>query len=254
VSRTRTADVATAAPAPGAARPARRAVGSAEPATSGRPAELAVLGRRIALRYPRPDDAPALFDLARDVEVTRYFSWGPYRDPSEPAAWLATLPARRASGVALELAITDLTDRPLGITLLCEFSARDRRAVVGTWLGRDHWGTGVNRDAKALVARLAFESLGIERLGAYADLRNGRSQAALERVGFEREGVLRAFHRHGDRPCDVATYAMLRDDWRASRLARVTAVVVGAPPPVLVAGPRAGRAGDESGPVSCLPR
>ncbi|HWH10609.1 MAG TPA: GNAT family protein, partial [Solirubrobacteraceae bacterium] len=47
----------------------------------------------------------------------------------------------------------------------------------GTWLGRAHWGTGANRDAKALIARLAFGSLGLERLGAYADVRNLRSQA-----------------------------------------------------------------------------
>jgi ribosomal-protein-alanine N-acetyltransferase len=201
--------------------------------------ELAVLGARIRLRYPRSDDADALFELAGDAEVTRHFSWGPYRDPSEPVAWLATLPARRASGTALELAITDLDDRPLGITLLCEFSARDRRAVVGTWLGRAHWGTGVNADAKALLARLAFCDMGLERLGAYADVRNGRSQAALERVGFKREGVLRAFHRHGDRrPRDVVTYSMLRSEWQSSPLARVAAVVVGAPPPALVAPPQ----------------
>jgi N-acetyltransferase len=210
------------------------------------PAELAVLGRAITLRYPRADDAAALFELAQDAEVTRFFSWGPYRDPSEPAAWLATLPARRASGLALELAITDLADRPLGITLLCEFSARDRRAVVGTWLGRAFWGTGVNADAKALLARLAFCDLGLERLGAYADVRNLRSQAALERVGFAREGVLRAFHRHGGVARDVATYALLRSEWRPSPLAQVTAVVVGAPPPALVAGPPRSGAGDDS--------
>jgi ribosomal-protein-alanine N-acetyltransferase len=168
--------------------------------------------------------------MARDEEVTRFFSWGPYLAEADAAAWLATLPARRGAGIALELAIVDAADRPLGITLLCEFAARDRRCVVGTWLGRDHWGTGVNREAKALVARLAFDRLGIERLGAYADVRNLRSQAALERVGFRREGVLHAFHRHGDAPRDVAIYALLRADWVASPLAEVDVEVIGAPP------------------------
>jgi len=219
--------------------------------TTGESSEMEVHGRRIRLRYPRPDDATALYELARDDEVTRYFSWGPYQAVSESAAWVATLPARRASGVALELAITDLADRPLGITLLSEFSARDRRAVVGTWLGRAHWGTGVNRDAKALIARLAFDTLGVERLGAYADVRNGRSHAALERIGFTREGVLKAFHRHPSGPRDVATYAMLRDEWRVSQLARVTAVVSGDPPPEFVAGPSE-KAGDD--PDSGAPR
>jgi ribosomal-protein-alanine N-acetyltransferase len=200
--------------------------------------ELEVRGPRIRLRYPHDKDAPALYQLASDEEVTRYFSWGPYRAEAEAAAWLATLPDRRRAGVALELAIADAADRLLGITLLSELSIRDRRCVVGTWLGRSHWGTGVNHEAKALVTRLAFGSLGIERLGAYADVHNLRSQTALERIGFRREGVLHAFHRHGDSPRDVATYALLRADWSDSPLADVAVEVSGALPSRFVTGPR----------------
>ncbi len=84
------------------------------------------------------------------------------------------------------------------MTGLTELSRRDRRAVVGTWLGRSHWGTGANRESKALIAHLAFRLFGLERLGAYADLDNPRSQRALANVGFQREGVLRRWHRHGN--------------------------------------------------------
>lgn len=196
---------------------------------------FAVRGARLGLRYPCPGDAAALYALARDPRVTRFFSWGPYRAVDDARAWIATLAARRAEGVALELAIVDAHDRPVGITLLNDVSLRDRRSVVGTWLGQAYWGTGVNRDSKALVAGLAFGALGMTRLGAYADVRNARSQAALERVGFRREGVLRAFHRHGDEPRDVASYSLLREDWRRSELARGAGVVDGRPPAAFVA-------------------
>jgi ribosomal-protein-alanine N-acetyltransferase len=213
------------------------AVAAAPPFASAG-AEFEIRGPAVGLRCPRAGDAPALYELASDEEVTRYFSWGPYRSQAEASDWLATLPARRGAGVALELAITDRADRLIGITLLGEFSARDRRCVVGTWLGRRHWRTGANPEAKALVARLAFETLGVERLGAYADVRNTRSQAALERLGFEREGVLRAFHRHGGKPRDVVSYSLLRDDWRDSPLAEVEARLSGSPPAGFVVGPR----------------
>jgi ribosomal-protein-alanine N-acetyltransferase len=199
--------------------------------TAREPAELTVNGAGLQLRYPRLDDAPALFALAGDLEVTRFFSWGPYRAPAEAQAWLQTLPARRAAGAALELAVVDERAGLIGITLLSEFSGRDRRCVVGTWLGREHWGTGANRRAKALIAGLAFEGLGVERLGAYADLRNGRSQVALEGLGFTREGVLRAFHRHHDEPRDVVIYALLREQWLRSPLAAVSVQISGDPPP-----------------------
>jgi ribosomal-protein-alanine N-acetyltransferase len=193
--------------------------------------ELVVHGRELHLRYPGPADAPALFELASDPEVTRFFSWGPYAEVGEAESWLRTLPARRASGEALELAVVEDSGRLLGITLLSEFSRRDRRCVVGTWLGREHWGTGVNLQAKALVAHLAFGALGVERVGAYADVRNGRSQAALERVGFTREGVLRSFHRHEGEPRNVVSFGLLRDYWSRSPLAAVEASISGDLPP-----------------------
>jgi ribosomal-protein-alanine N-acetyltransferase len=197
---------------------------------------LRVRGPQLSLRLPATRDARALFALARDPEVTAFFSWGPYRDEQEAAAWLATLPVRRESGTALELAIVDGDDVPIGITLLTELARRDRRAVVGTWLGRAHWGTGANREAKALVAHLAFGPLRLERLAAYADVRNARSRSALQRLGFEREGVLRGYHRHDDAPRDVAVYSLLRDDWEGGALHAIPASLAGQPPDAFVAG------------------
>jgi ribosomal-protein-alanine N-acetyltransferase len=200
--------------------------------------EFEVRGPRIRLRIPREQDAHRLFELASDPEVTRFFSWGPYEQESEAAAWLETLPARRAAGVALELAVVDPDDWVIGITGVLEVSKRDRRAVVGTWLGQAYWGTGANAESKALVARLVFEDLRMERLGAWADVRNPRSQRALERIGFVREGTLRAFHRHGDERRDVISYSLLREEWLQSELSGVAAVLRGAAPEPFVCAER----------------
>jgi len=200
--------------------------------------ELEIRGPRVRLRIPRERDARRLFELAADAEVTRFFSWGPYREESEAVEWLATLPARRAEGVALELAVVDSDDWVIGITGVFEVSKRDRRCVVGTWLGQAYWGTGANAESKALVARLAFDALRMERLGAWADIRNPRSQHALERLGFVREGTLRAFHRHGDERRDVVSYSLLREEWQQSRLAAVTATLIGTVPDAFVCAER----------------
>jgi [ribosomal protein S5]-alanine N-acetyltransferase len=152
---------------------------------------------------------------------------GAERDERETVAWLGTLPQRRARGIALQLAVVEESDQPIGISLLSEVSRRDRRRVVGSWLGRAYWGTGASRETKAPMAHLAFGRLELDRLAAYADVLNTRSQAALERPGFKREGVLHAFHRHYDAPRDVALYALLRRDWERGELARVPAQLGG---------------------------
>jgi len=200
--------------------------------------EFEIRGPRIRLRIPREADAQRLFELARDAEVTRFFSWGPYERESEATSWLQTLPARRAEGIALELAIADPEDWVIGITGVFEVSKRDRRCVVGTWLGQAYWGTGANAESKALIARLAFDSLAMERLGAWADVRNPRSQRALERLGFVREGTLRAFHRHGDERRDVVSFSLLREEWQQSEMSGVQARILGTVPEEFVCEPR----------------
>jgi RimJ/RimL family protein N-acetyltransferase len=193
-------------------------------------AAVQVRGQSLMLRYATPADAAALLELGSDREVTRFFSWGPYESIDEPLAYIAGLEGERSRGERLDFLIVDGDDRPLGVTGLSEFGLRDRRAVVGTWLGRGYWGTGVNRASKALIAALAFRELGLERLGAYADLDNPRSQAALQRIGFSREGVLRRWHRHGDTVHDVIVYSWLRAEWEASELSREPVTIDGPPP------------------------
>lgn len=192
---------------------------------------LGVIGPTLRLRLPAEADAPALFALASDPEVTRWFSWGPYRREEEALAYVRRLPEQRERGEQLDLLIEHREHGPIGITGLSERSARDRRAVVGSWLGRPYWGTGANREAKALVAHLAFGPLGLERLGAYTNVDHARSQAALRGVGFRREGVLRRWHRHGDQVFDVVIWSLLADEWRASPLAEVEARMEGEVPP-----------------------
>lgn len=197
---------------------------------------MIVRGARLTLRYARADDAQALFELGRDPDVSRYFSWGPYTDPAQAGAFIERMAEQRESGERLEFVIADERDRPLGITGLSEFSMRDRRAVVGTWLGRPHWGSGANAESKALVLALGFDTLGLQRISAYAHPENARSLAALARLGFVEEGTLVAWHLHEGKRRDVRILRLLREDWETSELAKLSVAVEGEPPARISAG------------------
>jgi ribosomal-protein-alanine N-acetyltransferase len=191
---------------------------------------LLIRGPRLTLRYARRDDAPALYELGRDPDVSRYFSWGPYTDPQQAEDFIERMREQREAGERLEFVIAGEQDRPIGITGLSEFSQRDRRAVVGTWLGREHWGTGANHESKALVLALAFRTLGLQRISAYAHPDNDRSLRALERLGFTQEGTLVAWHLHDGERRDVRILRLLLEDWEVSRLATLPIQVEGDPP------------------------
>jgi [ribosomal protein S5]-alanine N-acetyltransferase len=195
---------------------------------------LEIRGPRLTLRYAVSEDAPALFELASDPAVTRYFSWGPYTSLEQPEGYIAGLPEKRERGELLDFLIVDERDGPIGVTGLSELSVRNRHATVGSWFGHRWWGSGANRESKAMIAALAFEHLGLDRLTAWANTRNGRSQVALERVGFRREGVLAGWHRHGDVVHDVVVFGMLRANWERSSLRSVPVQVRGTPPAAFV--------------------
>ena len=204
---------------------------------------MVVRGATLSLRYLVPGDAPALFELARDPEVTAFFSWGPYSDESEPLAFIESLVRQREAGERLELGIVDRDDRPIGLTGFSDFVRRDRRATMGTWLGREHWGSGANTESKALVLALGFLHLGLNRVTALASPENRRSLRALERIGFWQEGVLKEWHIHGDERRDVAILRMLRSRYDSSDLAGVEYSLEGEPPPQFVVTAPSGSSG-----------
>lgn len=83
-----------------------------------------------------------------------------------------------------------------------------------TWLTSSAVGTCVNTEAKLLMLTHAFESWRVLRVCFHADLRNTRSQAALERIGARREGVLRAHRLAVDlTPRDSVRFSIVAAEW-----------------------------------------
>ena len=82
--------------------------------------------------------------------------------------------------------------RIAGATRYMEFRAAHRGVEIGgTWYGAEFRRTAVNTECKYLLLRHAFEFMDCIRVQFKTDLRNERSQRAIERIGAVREGVLR---------------------------------------------------------------
>jgi RimJ/RimL family protein N-acetyltransferase len=136
----------------------------------------------------------------------------------------------RARGERLAYAQLDgSTGEVIGSTSFYEVAPAARAIAIGhTWLGRRWWRTGHNTDSKLLLLTHAFETLGAVRVVWHTDIRNVRSQAAIERLGATKEGVLRKHRIRRDGTWrDTVQYAMTDDDWPEARL-RLTRALAGA--------------------------
>ena len=105
-------------------------------------------------------------------------------------------------------------------------AAPDVCEIGYTWLARSAIRTAANTEMKRLMLGHAFEVWEVESVCLHTDARNERSRRAMERIGAQFEGILRA-HRLGTdlRPRDSARYAVTAAEWPAvkQRLAELTA-------------------------------
>ncbi len=108
---------------------------------------------------------------------------------------------------------------PIGSTRYMALAPAHFRAEIGsTWYAPSVWGGVVNPACKFALLRHAFESLGLNRVELKTDNRNLHSQAAIAKLGAQREGV---FRQHMLRPDgsfrDTVYFALIASDWPAAK-------------------------------------
>jgi RimJ/RimL family protein N-acetyltransferase len=182
-------------------------------------AHLTLAGKHIRLEPLALDHAADLFVAAQDDEVWRWLYVARPSTEGQMRFWITEALSGRASGHEAPFAVIDLTTgRAIGSTRYLYIEPSHRHLDIGwTSYGRAYWRTAVNTECKYLLLRHAFEQLRCIRVGITTDLRNERSQRAIERIGGVREGVLRKYRivPKDEYQRDSVFYSILDDEWPA---------------------------------------
>jgi RimJ/RimL family protein N-acetyltransferase len=109
------------------------------------------------------------------------------------------------------------TGRAVGSSRFGDIAPEHGRVEIGwTWIAPSHQRNATNTEAKLLQLTYAFDELGATRVALKTDGRNLRSQAAIERLGAQREGALRRHMRMPDGFIrDTVYFSILSDEWPA---------------------------------------
>jgi RimJ/RimL family protein N-acetyltransferase len=174
-------------------------------------------GARIRLEPLTEAHHLDLSAVGLDDDIWRW-SPKPVRTPGEMALYIAVALAERAAGRALPFAVIDkATGRAIGSTRYGAIEPAHRRVEIGwTWLARPSQRTAANTEAKYLLLRHAFETLGCIRVELKTDSLNERSRAAIRRIGGCEEGTLRNHMITATgRVRDTVYYSILDREWPA---------------------------------------
>jgi len=169
---------------------------------------------RLILREVLPEDAPAIYRIFSNEEVTRFYDLVTYTDPRQAEELIDFFDEIFELERAIRWGIARKTDGALMGT--CGYVwLRTYRGEIGYELHPDYWGHGYMQEALDAIVDFGFNEFGLNRVEALVMVENERSARLLRGLGFQEEGILRqhdffkgAFH-------DMRLFALLAQDYYA---------------------------------------
>jgi len=153
---------------------------------------VALAGQHVRLEPLAKAHLAGLARVGLEEELWRWIPV-PVRTVEEMATYIETALQEQERGVSLPFALIEkATGRAIGSTRYGNIDRTHHRVEIGwTWVGREWQRSAVNTEAKYLLLRHAFETLGCIRVELKTDSLNEKSRAAILRIGATQEGIFR---------------------------------------------------------------
>ena len=184
----------------------------------GWPAPVELRGSHAKLLPLSATHEAGLAEAARDGELWRLW----YTAVPTPEGMATEIERRlklQAAGSMLPFTVFDAGGRVAGMTTYMNIDAVHRRVEIGsTWTRASAQRTALNTQCKRLLLAHAFEALDCIAVEFRTHRLNTQSRRAIERLGAQLDGVLRAHLRSADGSLrDTAVYSITAAEWPAVR-------------------------------------
>lgn len=183
------------------------------------PRPVVLEGHGLRLEPLTPAHADALGKAAGDGRLYE-LQYTSVPAPGQEASYIETALLGQQAGHMLPWAVRDMErDEIVGSTRYHDIVAAVDRVEIGyTWYAKSCQRTHVNTSCKLLLLAHGFDGLGCEVVGLRTDILNTRSQQAIEKLGANRDGVIRHHAARRDGTVrDTVMYSILRSEWPAIR-------------------------------------
>ena len=170
---------------------------------------------RLVLRRLHPDDAGSLFAILSDEEVARFYDDETFTEIAQAREQIEAWARGYEEWRVIRWGITQKgADQVIGTCGYYGFHRWHARGSLGYELARTYWRQGIMTEALATIIDFGFREVGQNRIQALVMPGNVASVKFLEKLGFQREGVLRQYENWGEKGrVDLLMFALLRKEW-----------------------------------------
>ena len=183
-------------------------------------APLVLDGHGVRLEPLSMAHVPGLVVASADGDIGALnYTTAPDADSASVEAYVRAALDGQATGTMLPFAVLDAAGTVLGTTRYYDIDPGVPTLAIGhTWYRASAQRTHVNTACKRLLLGHAFDALGVRTVYLHTSHANLRSQAAIERLGAKKDGVIRQHRWHKDGSLrDTVCYSILDGEWPALR-------------------------------------
>ncbi|QEY23773.1 GNAT family N-acetyltransferase [Neisseria animalis] len=180
------------------------------------PAPPVLSFNQVRLEPLAPEHEAGLIAAVRDGELWKLaVTTAPA--PEQVAAYIQTALSTRTAFAVID----ECSGKIVGTTAFYDTDPDVPRLYIGyTWYAQSAQRTRINTSCKILLLDYAFDTLNCQAVGWHTDILNTASQRAIERLGAQRDGILRRDRKRKDGSLrDTVVYSLLREEWPSAKSA-----------------------------------
>jgi len=168
---------------------------------------------KVYLRPLEKSDAGRCCRWINDPEIRQFLTGQSLFSFSQEEKWIESVNDWRKEDINLAM-ITKDKNLHIGNVGISDIDWINRRGTTGALIGeKDYWGKGYGTEAKLLLLKHVFDTLGLEKICSTVLSTNPRSKAYLEKTGYKEEGCLRRHCLVDGKKVDIFVMALFREDF-----------------------------------------
>lgn len=181
--------------------------------------KILIEGKKINLRKFISSDAEDIYLNVKDKEIAGRAWKIPYPYPKSAADEFINyaqrmLREKRAYILGIEF---KENKKIIGVISINNIDSENKKALLGYWLGKKYWGTGIMTEALGLILKFAFDDLNLHRVESQPFETNLASRRILEKNGFVYEGTDREVKLINKKWINVVRYGILEGEYKDKR-------------------------------------